>query len=110
MADVEEPDTGSVVRVEQHTDADGTVLLTVEGEVDLSSLEPVRSAIDAALAAKPAGLAFELSGVTFMDSSGVALLVGAARQLPELEIRRPSATVRRIIELTGLESTLRMTR
>ena len=52
---------------------------------------------------------FELSGLTFMDSSGIGLLLTIAAQVDEVEVRNPSVTVRRVIELSGLASTLRMT-
>jgi len=44
-----------------------------------------------------------------MDSSGVALLLTVAGQVPSLEIRQPPAIVRRVVELTGLATILPMT-
>jgi len=44
-----------------------------------------------------------------MDSSGIALLVAAARQARQVELRHPTPVVRRLIELTGLTELLLMT-
>jgi anti-anti-sigma factor len=43
-----------------------------------------------------------------MDSSGIALLLSVARRVPDVQLHSPSPIVRRLIELTGLEQTLRI--
>jgi anti-sigma B factor antagonist len=50
-------------------------LIEVQGEVDLYSSPKLREAIVGATKAKAAVLVVELSGVGYMDSSGVATLV-----------------------------------
>ncbi len=44
-----------------------------------------------------------------MDSSGIAMLVSVAREGREVQLRNPSAIVRRLIELTGLAETFGIT-
>src|SRR3954469_10711337 len=58
----------------------GATLLTVRlaGEFDLSAVGEFRAAIDAAAVAQP--LAVDLSAVSYVDSSGIAALVGAHRR------------------------------
>jgi anti-anti-sigma factor len=68
----------------------------------------VRSYLDDALAGGSERLVFDLSGLEFMDSSGIALLAAAAQRVREVEIREPPATVRRLLELTGLTEILRI--
>ena len=46
-----------------------------------------------------------MSGVEFMDSSGIAMLLRVAETAP-VEIRSPSAAVQLIIRATGLTETL----
>jgi anti-anti-sigma factor len=87
----------------------GTVVVRLSGELDMVSVESVRAAIDGALAAAGERLVFEVSGLEFMDSSGVALLISVTRKVPVVEVRNPTDIVRRIIELTGLTEILRMT-
>jgi anti-anti-sigma factor len=80
----------------------GVPLVRLAGELDLSTAETVRSAIAPILAAEPVRLAFDLSGLKFMDSTGIAIMVHAANQVPEVEVRRPSRAIRQVIAITGL--------
>ena len=90
-------------------DENGTPVITIAGELDLSNAAEARAAIDTALATGDQRLVLELSELQYMDSSGIALLAAAARQTGDVELRDPSAIVRRLIELTGLDQILRMT-
>jgi anti-sigma B factor antagonist len=84
----------------------GTVVIRLSGELDMVSSQSVRPVIEAALADQSERLVFEVSGLQFMDSSGVALLISVAKRVKGVEVRNPTATVRRIIELTGLGEVL----
>lgn len=53
------------------------VLLAPSGEIDLLRSPSMRSQIAAAMTAKPRRVVVDLSGVPYMDSSGVATLVEA---------------------------------
>ena len=90
-------------------DEDGTPVIRLAGELDMTSADDVRAAIDGVLRRTPERVVFETSGLHFMDSSGIALLLSVAQQVPDVELRAPSPIVRRLIELTGLEETLRIT-
>jgi anti-sigma B factor antagonist len=83
-------------------------IIHARGEVDLSSVELLRSQIDAARRERTVTL-IDLSEITFMDSSGLHLLIEAAREAEgdgwSLFVVRPSAPVRRVLEVSG---TLRM--
>ncbi|MET8423221.1 STAS domain-containing protein [Nocardia sp. NPDC004860] len=56
------------------------IVLTVTGEVDLATAPALESAIDAALAGKPAALVIDLSAVSFLASAGMAVLVGVHKR------------------------------
>lgn len=56
------------------------VLLAPSGEIDLLRSPSMRSQIAAAMTAKPRRVVVDLSGVPYMDSSGVATLVERCRQ------------------------------
>jgi anti-sigma B factor antagonist len=84
-------------------------VIRLSGELDMVSVERVRAVIDEALAGENERLVFDVSELEFMDSSGIALLISAARKVPAVEVRNPTAIVRRIIELTGLTEILRIT-
>ena len=66
-------------------DTDRELLLEFSGEMDhhgaRNALKEVEIAIDAAL---PRSLILDFAGVTFMDSSGIAVLLRAYRRMAEL--------------------------
>jgi anti-sigma B factor antagonist len=82
--------------------------LVLSGEIDLATVNDLQVAGDRAVQALPAGIRLEvdLSGVTFIDSSGLGALVAlrhaaeAAGHPIALVITSPS--VLRLFELTGL--------
>jgi len=88
---------------------DGTVTLTVTGEVDLSNAESLYKALTDALA-PGAPVIVDLTGVGFIDSRGFGALVGAHHEavhiatVPILVI--PSDPVARVFELAGTEGML----
>jgi anti-anti-sigma factor len=86
----------------------GTAVIRLSGELDMVSIESVRSAIEAALDGESERLVFDVGGLEFMDSSGIALLISVARKVRTVEVRNPTDIVRRIIELTGLTEILLM--
>ena len=85
-----------------------TPVVWLSGELDLTSTGQFSAAIDAALGSDPHRLILDASGLTFMDSSGIVLLISAAQRVQEVQVRDPSPTVRRLIELTGLTKVLRI--
>ena len=87
---------------------DGTPVIRLAGELDMTSADGVRTAIDGVLRHAPERVVFETSGLQFMDSSGIALLLSVAQRVPDVELRAPSPIVRRLIELTGLTEMLRI--
>lgn len=66
--------------------ADRNLLLEISGELDhhgaRNALREVEQAIDAAL---PKKLVMDLSGVTFMDSSGIALILRTQQKMQLLD-------------------------
>jgi anti-anti-sigma factor len=83
---------------------DGVV--RVVGEVDASTcgqLDEVLSMLD-----RTVPTLVDLSAVTFMDSSGLRILVyhhnARANDSCRLKIVNPSQTVRRLLEITGLDA------
>ncbi len=63
--------------MELHVDRtdSGIVIVAVSGEVDMNTSLEVRSALTPLFAENPKALVVDLSGVGYMDSSGVATLV-----------------------------------
>jgi anti-sigma B factor antagonist len=87
------------------TISEGVAYLVVTGEVDLANADELREAGEAALTPLAGTLRIDLSGVTFMDSTGLAALI-AVRNKAEpghvFILEQPTRRVRRILEITGL--------
>lgn len=88
--------------------ADGATLVHLSGELDSSNAERLDQALSATLAAAPERMVFDLSGLRFMDSAGIAVLVRAATAVASVQVREPTAIVKRLIEVTGLSNVLRI--
>ncbi|HWK29527.1 MAG TPA: STAS domain-containing protein [Solirubrobacter sp.] len=85
-------------------------MLTVVGEIDLATTAAFRDALQAAVLAVEREVWIDLTRVDFMDSTGLHALL-AVRQALECDGRAltvivPDGSVRRTIELTGLEPLL----
>jgi anti-sigma B factor antagonist len=93
--------------IEQEDSNNGSVI-RVQGEVDLYSSPDLRKAILKAVPSAEGGLAIDLSGVTYIDSSGVATLVEGLRSAREhgttFTLVEPSDAVRQVLELARLDS------
>ena len=84
--------------------ADAAARVVVVGEVDLASADRLREALDSELGSGRPVLV-DLESCTFIDSVGLSVLIQAAQRAGSaLGIVSPSAAVRRLIELTQLDS------
>jgi anti-sigma B factor antagonist len=86
--------------------------MSVQGEIDLYTVPRLQRELSTVLAAanppRPVRLIVDLSGVDFCDSTGVNALLLAHRQAREsgggLELAAPRPAVRKILQVTGLET------
>jgi anti-anti-sigma factor len=82
------------------------------GELDIEGAPLSRRTLGRACAAGQHTVFLDLAGLTFMDSSGVHMIIDAHRQLSdehrELVIMRAPLHVRRLLELCGLTAILHM--
>ncbi len=92
--------------VEASRDASGALLVTLHGELDMASIPGVEAQIEAFIEDWPHRVVFDMAAVTFMDSSGIAMLLRAAGRVKSISVRNPTQVVRRIIECTGLANML----
>jgi anti-anti-sigma factor len=77
---------------------DGTLVLRLSGELDLVT-EPLLG--EALARADGRRVRIDLSGLAFMDSTGLRALLSASREVPGLQLCGPlQAPVRRLLELT----------
>jgi anti-sigma B factor antagonist len=97
--------TGSFRSVEESVD-DETQLVQIYGDVDLKTARSFRAALDEAAQDGKRRLIVDMSEVPFMDSSGLAALIGAQKAFKEqtrLVVVCPD-NLRRIFEVTRLDS------
>ncbi len=103
MADLSRP---AELHVETRNEQPGVAVVTVAGELDISNAKTLESVVSRVCDAQPAELVFDLRGLHFMDSAGIAVLLGGARRVPNVRLRDPTPAVRRVVEVTGLTTVL----
>jgi anti-anti-sigma factor len=84
----------------------GTMVVSLRGELDLSTLAPIEAKVDPMLAGTPKRLIVDASELRFGDSSALALWVRWAASVPEFELRNPSPMLRKVIWAMGLADAL----
>jgi anti-anti-sigma factor len=87
-------------------DGSDILRLSIAGELDLASVESIHEAIDQVLSPDPLPVVFDLGGLTFMDSSGIAMMLQISKRVSTIEVRNVTPIVRRVIEATGLVEVL----
>jgi anti-sigma B factor antagonist len=88
-----------------------TPLVQVRGEIDVATSPQLRNELDGLLAAGARHLTLAFDDVSFVDSSGLGVLVGAYKRLREVDsgtirIVGVQPSVRKVFEITGLETAL----
>ena len=83
-----------------------TRVLTVQGEIDVYTSAYLKEHVATAIAEGAKHVAMNLSGVEYLDSTGLGVLIGALKNLKErngsLILIGPSRRISRIFEITGL--------
>jgi len=86
---------------------DGEVVVRVRGEIDMAAAPVFRERLTAVIESNGDDVVVDLADVSFMDSSGLVVLVEAHQKLEsasrKLLIARPSPAVTRVLEVTGLD-------
>jgi anti-anti-sigma factor len=93
----------------------GVRVIEVRGELDLSTAPDLEALLEEALAAGNGSLLLDLSECEFIDSTGIALIVRAWQRVDgrpgngdsgRLALCCQNEQVRRVLEVTGLESSI----
>jgi anti-sigma B factor antagonist len=85
---------------------DGAVVVRLVGELDLYNAHLVRDELLAAAERGPDRLIVELSGVTFIDSTGLSVLIESRTRLANRQaflLVAPGLETRRALEISGLD-------
>ena len=85
---------------------DGTVVVSLAGELDLYNAEEVRAALLDAAAGGPGALVVDLEEVTFIDSTALGVLIEARSRMADrsgFRLAAPGLETRRALEVSGLD-------
>jgi anti-sigma B factor antagonist len=85
--------------------ADGAVRIELNGEIDMTTAPRFGAALQAAARREPPRVEIDCTALTFMDSSGIAVIASALRAhggFGSVRVCNPSAPVRRTLEICGL--------
>lgn len=85
-----------------------TLTAELEGEIDHHCAKGIREQIDLEIdTLTPKNLILDFSGITFMDSSGIGLIMGRYKKLRSisgnLKIKNPSPNTLRVLRLAGMD-------
>jgi anti-sigma B factor antagonist len=84
-------------------------VIVARGEIDVATSPILRSELTSALALQPRELTLDLRDVSFVDSSGLGVMVGALKRLREaggdrFAIVQAQDSVRKVFDITGLNA------
>lgn len=96
-----------------HAYSDGVLEIKLTGEIDHHSAVSVRGDIDKLVfETRAQKLVLDLSQISFMDSSGLGLIMGRYSLIKELGgtlvLRSPTAAVTKILSLAGMERVIKI--
>jgi len=91
----------------------GCAILSAAGEIDISTVRPLRDCLFE-VAASGVPLVVDLEQVSFIDSVGLATLVGAAKRAAahggSLQVACALPKIRQLVRLTGLDCRIPLAR
>jgi anti-sigma B factor antagonist len=106
-----EPPTNPSVELDVVTSVDGTsATVSISGELDVYTAPELRTRLHELVDGGVGLLTLDLAGLSFIDSSGLGVIVGALKRLRErdgtLQLRAPSRSTAKVLEITGLAKIL----
>jgi anti-anti-sigma factor len=91
---------------------DGASVVTAKGELDMATAPQIEEALIAAEQENGTGVVLDLSGVEFIDSSALRVLILSTERLnargDDLHVVCQEGPIRRLFELTVLTTTFQM--
>ena len=85
----------------------GTIVLTLQGELDMATAPALGQAINRALDAQPSTLRLDLTELSFLDSTGIRVLIAGSRRAggegSSFVLQSPNRSVLKALRLTGVD-------
>ena len=92
---------------------DHTLIIELTGEIDHHVVGQVKDKIDRAYTTTNArDMVFDFSGITFMDSSGIGLIMGRYKHLPpggKLSVAGVNDHIKRVFDISGVGKLINIT-
>lgn len=86
------------------------VAVRLQGDLDVTSKDGLRAALEGLLDAPPTPVVFDLSALSFADCAGLSVLVDVRTRLAasgrQVRVTDPQPIVRRMLMLTGTDALL----
>lgn len=97
----------------KHIYKDGKLDITLDEEIDMKSCKVLRTVIDGYIMKyQPKEFTIDLSKVSFMDSSGIGLLIGRYNLLKlinsKMTIINPTDSIKRLLQLSKMGKSVTM--
>lgn len=91
-----------------------TLFILLDEEIDQDTVDRIKRNIDDEIERYiPRKVVFDFSNITFMDSSGIGMLLGRYKLIKlidaEMEIDNVSRTIKRIFDMSGIERIIKIT-
>ena len=102
MPELEDDETTQLA-IEVVGPVNGSPVVRVAGELDISNADELASVVESVLADSPACLNLDVAALEFMDSSGLAVLLQAAGRT-RVRLAQPQATVVRLLKVSGVSA------
>jgi anti-sigma B factor antagonist len=99
-------------KIETQTLDDGLPVIRLEGEVDVYTAPQLKQAMIALLGKGAKRIVIDLTKVEYLDSTALGVLIGGLKRLREADgnllLICPSARIKRVFEITGLDKIFEM--
>lgn len=86
---------------------DDVLVVSLSGEVDIAARDRVRQFVELEVEACPGTLVLDMAAVTFVDSTGLSMLIEAHRDVTArggtVILRAPSEQFRDLLQVTGVD-------
>ena len=106
MSEDQATDASNGLQLRQAGTGEGTSRLEVVGEIDAHTSGQFEEALSAMIGSGAVNVVIDMAGVTFIDSSGLRVLIQAHKNVAErggkVRLESPSGTTLRLLEITGL--------
>lgn len=92
----------------------GSAIARLSGEIDHHNAKELRTQLDKfIISVQPPELVMDFKNITFMDSSGIGLIMGRSKLMKEcggrLEVRNSQPYIKRVLKLSGIERIVKIT-